>query len=157
MKKIFFLSSLLFASFLFVNSCDNNQEPKQEAIKKDSAASFSNSTIMDPNTPKPMALMMRSMAANADSIKAKILRGEKLDSLQFPFLRFYLVEPTDKNVLEPSFFEHAKVFQKAYYEVFNHPTEQKKYYNLYIGKCVACHQNYCSGPLKRINKMPINE
>lgn len=157
MKKIFFISSLLFASFLFVNSCTNNENPEQVVAKKDPKSTCSKPTIMDPNTPKPMALMMRLMAANADSIKAKILRGEKLDSLQFPFLRFYLVEPTDKNVLEPAFFQHAKVFQTAFYEVFKHPTEQKKYYNLYIGKCVACHQNYCSGPLKRINKMPINE
>jgi hypothetical protein len=157
MKKIFFFLSLLFVSFLFVNSCANNENTEQVIAKKDPKSTCSKPTIMDPNTPKPMALMMRSMAANADSIKAKILRGEKLDSLQFPFIRFYLEEPTDKNVLEPTFFEHARVFQTAFHEVFKHPTEQKKYYNLYIEKCVACHQNYCSGPLKRINKMPIND
>ncbi len=157
MKKPFVFFAILFVCFLLANSCSTNEAPKQVEAKKDSTESCNNSTIMDPNMPKPMALMMRSMAANADSIKVKILRGEKLDSLQFPFLRFYLLEPTDKDVLEPQFYKHARVFQKTYYELFQHPTEQKKYYNLYIGKCISCHQNYCSGPLKRINKMPIND
>lgn len=102
-----------------------------------------------------MALMMRQIAANADSMKQKIMRGEQLDSTQYPFIRFYLVEPTDPNVLEPQFYENARFFQEAYTELFKHPKEQAKYHNLVIGKCISCHENYCSGPLKRIRKLLI--
>ena len=68
-----------------------------------------------------------------------------------------MVEPTDKNVLEPQFFENAKIYQAAHKAIFDHPVEQKKYYNLMIGACISCHENYCSGPLRRINKMPITD
>jgi hypothetical protein len=68
-----------------------------------------------------------------------------------------LVEPTDKNVLEPQFFKNADVFKAAHKAVFDHPKEQKKYYNLMINACISCHENYCSGPLRRIRKMPITE
>ena len=157
MKQLFISLCLLLLVGALVQSCDN--APKKETTTENSQAAQDSldacAPIKDPNHPKPMALMMRQMAANADSMKAKINRGETLDSLQYPFIRFYTVEPTDPNVLEPNFFEKARLFQAAYKEVFQHPSDQKKYYNLMIQACVNCHQNYCSGPLKRIRKLPI--
>jgi hypothetical protein len=122
------------------NSCENPEE-----------------TIMDPNQTKPMALMMRTMVKNAGLMREQIQKGETLDSLKFPFIRFYLVEPTDPSVLEPVFFENARLFQQAYHDLFRHPAEQTKYYNLMVGKCINCHESYCSGPLKRIRKLMITE
>lgn len=153
MKKTIYYLLLLITVLWIVAACNNTPETKQQTTQDSLKAE---STIKDPNHPKPMALMMRQMAANADSMKAKLLRGESLDSLSFPFIRFYLVEPTDKDVLEPQFFENAKVFQAAHKAVFMHPGEQKKYYNLMIQACIGCHENYCSGPLRRIRKMPID-
>jgi cytochrome c553 len=156
MKKVIYIIVLALFTGILINACTNaneNNNQKVETKIADSATVIE--TIKDPNKPKPMALMMRQMAANADSMKAKLLRGESLDSLSFPFIRFYLVEPTDKNVLEPQFFENAKVYQAAHKAIFDHPESQKKYYNLMIGACISCHENYCSGPLRRIKKMPI--
>ena len=158
---------LVFSLFVFILSSCNQDAAKQEQAKKDSielaaknkqladSLESCTQTIMDPNNPKPMAIMMRMMAANADSMRSQLLRGERLDSNQYPFIKFYLVEPTDPKVLEPNFFEKARLHQVAYKELFRHPNEQKKYYNLMIQSCVNCHLNYCSGPLKRINKFPI--
>ncbi|MCG9880873.1 MAG: hypothetical protein MH472_09780, partial [Bacteroidia bacterium] len=147
-KKIFFLGCI--TSLTLAISCSNESSKKEivEQSKEDSLAACSNTTIMDPNNAKPMALMMRQMAANADSMKQRILRNEVLDSLQFPFIKFYLVEPTDPNVLEPNFFEKSRLHQAAYLELFRYPKEQKKYYNFMIESCVSCHKDYCSGPLK---------
>jgi hypothetical protein len=155
---------IMLAITVFVTmqmACNQNSTQKDLSTidtksKEDSLASCSNSTIMDPNNTKPMALMMRQMVINADSMKQRIMRNEVLDSLQFPFIKFYLVEPTDPNVLEPNFFEKSRLHQAAYLELFKHPKEQIKYYNLMIASCVSCHKDYCSGPLKRINKLPIN-
>ena len=162
MKRIIVLFGLLSATFVFIFSCNNVEVKKEIHGTSDSTevkdtASCSTETIMDPNHAKPMALMMREMVKNADRMKTKLQNGEKLDSASFPFLRFYLVEPTDPNVLEPEFFEKARLFQEAYKAVFTHPNEQKKYYNLMINRCVKCHESYCSGPLKRINKLPIKD
>jgi hypothetical protein len=136
-----------------------NQTPKvsenQQHSTDSTDASCSQETIMDPNNAKPMALMMRQMAANADSMKAAIVRNEQLDSTKYPFIRFYLVEPTDPSVLEPTFYENARLFQEAYQALFKHPKEQAKHFNLVIQKCVNCHESYCSGPLKRIRKLYI--
>jgi hypothetical protein len=155
MRQLFFALGLLFIIGLVVQACSS--EPKSTTIAQDKKADSlaACSTIKDPNQTKPMALMMRQMAANADSMKTKINRGQVLDSLQYPFIRFYIAEPTDPSVLEPNFFEKSRLFQSAYRALFQHPKEQKKYYNLMIQACVNCHENYCSGPLKRIRKLPI--
>jgi hypothetical protein len=142
----------------FIWACNQTSKPTKEVAENNtnSASCESDETIKDPNNTKPMALMMRQMAANADSIKSMIMRGEKPDSLRYPFIRFYLVEPTDPNVLQPQFFENARLFQNAYRDLMSAKADHKQYYNLMINACVKCHEQYCSGPLKRIRKLPIN-
>ena len=159
MKKT--IAVLFVFSFLILGwqSCNQTDSQKKETattpvITKEAKAC---TPIKDPNNPKPMALMMRMMAANADSMRSQLLRGESLDSTNYPFIKFYLVEPTDPNVLEPQFFENARLFQQAYKNLFAKPKDQIKRYNLLINSCIKCHESYCSGPLKRIRKFPIAE
>lgn len=166
MKNIILVLLAAFALLMIAEACSNaNNQAKENAeikrldslkaiAKKDSIEACTK-TIMDPNNPKPMALLMRVQAANADSMHHQLLRGEKLDSNQYPFIHFYLVEPTDPKVLEAQFYENARTFKTAYEAVFTHPNAQKKYYNIMINGCIKCHEKYCSGPLKRIRKFPI--
>lgn len=154
-----FFTVLLFGVVLYAcNQPSKQAEPKIKS-EKDSLAACENpdETIMDPNQTKPMALMMRTMVKNAQGMRDQVQKGEVLDSLKHPFIKFYLVEPTDPNVLVPVFFENARLFQQAYLDLFRHPQEQKKYYNLMVGKCINCHESYCTGPLKRIRKLLIIE
>ena len=153
------LKSLFVVAFAtaFIWACNQSAPPAAETAAKDSStAECETETIKDPNNAKPMALMMRQMAIQADSIKSLIMRGENPDSLKYPFIRFYLVEPTDPNVLEPQFFENARLFQDAYRNLMSAEENHKQYYNLMINACVKCHESYCSGPLKRIRKLPIS-
>ena len=149
MKIYFILILLAFAS------CINNS--KSDKQKADSTAKNTSCAkpIKDPNNPKPMALLMRFMADNADSMRAQLLRGERLDESHYPFMKFYLVEPTDTSVLKMQFFENARLFQQAYLAMLKSSSNQKQLYNVTIGKCVNCHEMYCNGPLKRIKKMFI--
>ncbi len=168
MKRILQIISVLFIFSMLLDACTSNEQKNQEQAaaraadslkvkaRKDSLESCTK-TIMDPNNPKPMALMMRLMAANADSMNKELKRGESIDSTLYPFIPFYLVEPTDPKVLEPQFFENARLFKMAYLELFKHPKAQVKYYNLMINSCIHCHETYCSGPLKRIRNFPITE
>ena len=105
-----------------------------------------------------MALMMRQMADNAQLMKAKLEAGEQLTAEAFPFIRFHLVEPTDPNVLQPQFYENARLFQEAHKAMVKAPAAtQKELYTAYINQCINCHQTYCSGPLKRIRKLVLTQ
>lgn len=155
----FILATLLYACGQVQQSSEKAKTDNDSTQQDSSTKSCENpeETIMDPNQTKPMALMMRTMVKNAQVMRDKVKKGEKLDSLTYPFIKFYLVEPTDPNVLEPAFFENARLFQQAYLDLFRHPGEQVQYYNLMVGKCINCHENYCSGPIKRIRKLLITD
>ena len=147
-----YLSLGVFLSiFAFCGSSDKKPEPNV-AETADSSSCENPETIKDPNNTKPMALMMRQMATYADSMRAQLLRDEALDSNSYPFIRFYLVEPTNPNVLEPNFFDNAKRFQEAFHDLFRKKGNQKEMYNLMIQVCINSHENYCTGPLR---KLPI--
>ncbi|MBP9186159.1 MAG: hypothetical protein KBE91_05800 [Bacteroidia bacterium] len=157
---------VLMMSIVFIVACNNNNNNGSDikaahqdslAVADSIGAECNTTSTRYPNNDKPMALMMRQMADNAQKMKNKIEAGVLVDSTAFPFIRFYLVEPTDPNVLQPQFFENARMFQLSYKDLMNAPIhKQKEMYTLYINQCINCHQTYCSGPLKRIRKLVIN-
>lgn len=156
---------ILIAFIVVTVACNNNNNaPKKEttavvdSTSADTAASCETpSSTRYPNQDKPMALMMRQMADNAQKMKNKLEAGEKIDAAEFPFIRFHLVEPTDPNVLQPQFYENARMFQEAHKALVGAPqNKQKEMYTAYINQCINCHQTYCSGPLKRIRKLVLN-
>jgi hypothetical protein len=110
-----------------------------------------------PNQDKPMALMMRQMADHAQKMKDLVLANKPITEQAFPFIRFHLVEPTDPDVLQPQFFENARLLQQSHQAIVKAPlAKQKEMYTAYINQCINCHQIYCSGPLKRIRKLTLD-
>lgn len=150
MKK---LTIILFAilSGLSWTACQQEQKTNNASCE-----TGVDSTIMNPNNSKPMALMMRALANTADSIRVQLLADKTVDMTQYPLIKFWTVEPTDSSVLEPLFFENAKAFEAAYQKLIQEPQNQKDNYQAVINTCIQCHSTYCSGPLKRIRKLPLD-
>lgn len=141
-------------------ACNTGNKPLPQETVADPVAAPSDSPescrapVRYPNQDKPMALMMRQMADDAQRMRDHIGKGETITAEQFPFIRFHLVEPTDPDILQPQFFENARLFQESYRSLVHAGTEQQKgLYNAYIGRCISCHEHFCSGPLKRIRKL----
>jgi hypothetical protein len=165
-KKIFGVLTIMIASVVIIacnpnssnNTSENIDSTSTQTNEIDSAECAQTSPELFPNQDKPMALMMRQMADEAQAMREKIIAGKRITAEQFPFIRFHLVEPTDPEVLQPQFFENARLFQLSYKDLMAaEAPQQKDLYNLYINNCVKCHEQYCSGPLKRIKKLPITE
>jgi hypothetical protein len=157
MFKYFIL--LCCCSFIFITACTQNNQQTATIAKADTSSMDSNDCVATkyPNDDKPMALMMRQMADNTAKMKELVLAGKPVTADAFPFIRFHLVEPTDPDVLQPQFFENARLFQEAHKNLVGAKVaEQRELYTAYINQCINCHQTYCSGPLKRINKLKIN-
>ncbi len=148
MKKI--ITVFLFAAVCIGVSCSdssNKTSKEEENCSK---------TIKDPNDVKPMALMMRTMANDCDSMRLKINNGKTVDSVQYPLMPFWAAEPTDSSVLEPLYFNNAKQFAAAWRQLMSSKENQKENYTAVINNCVNCHSSYCSGPLRRIKKLPLD-
>ncbi|MBK7690646.1 MAG: hypothetical protein IPK62_11700 [Bacteroidetes bacterium] len=132
-------------------SCEENTSTKK--LKENDCEK---PTIKDPNEVKPMAQMMRTMANYCDTMRLKINKNEWVDSVAFPLMPFWSAEPTDSSVLETLFFDNAKRFENAYRKLMQDQNHQKENYTAVIATCVHCHNSYCSGPLRRIKKLPLD-
>jgi len=141
-----FLASLFFA-------CGSNE---QKATEEENCADV---TVTDntPNDDSELALLMRKMFLDADSIKQLIINDEGSISDEFitELERVHSAVPTDPEVKTPEFdafnlslVNQAKVVQAA--------TDNKvDEFNQFVNRCVDCHQSFCPGPIKRINKLRI--
>ena len=148
MKQL--LALLFVAASLLVISCQEEVKPKETAEECKAE------TIKDPNQPKPMALMMRTMANYCDSMRLDLLAGKTVDSVKYPLMPFQHAEPTDSANLVSLFYDNAEQFDAAYRKLMSSTDNQRENYTAVINSCVNCHNSFCSGPLRRIRKLPLD-
>lgn len=103
---------------------------------------------------KPMAMMMRAIYEQSKDMRSKIVEGESLDSAFYRFMTFHELEPTDSTVLIEVFYEHNEDFKAAFERLLQ--SSDKESYNAMLTQCVSCHEDFCPGPIKRINKLRID-
>ncbi|HNB80852.1 MAG TPA: hypothetical protein PLP14_02070 [Chitinophagaceae bacterium] len=152
LRTLIIVATFLWAGLL---ACSSSSEPKTAATSTEE--NNENCTpVKDPNHPKPMALMMRQMADHCDSIRAHIRQGETVDSMRFPLMPFWTAEPTDSSVLEPLFYNNAKIIEGAWRTLMSSKEHQREHYTAVINACIHCHSSYCAGPLKRIRKLTMD-
>jgi len=133
------LSNLLFVG-LFA-ACEQKVENKEEIATVAPA--------------KPMALMMRAIYQQSAEMREWVEAGKPLDSTQFRFLDFHQLEPTDSTVLVEVFYKHNQDFKAAFEDLIRAGAADKEKYNTLLTKCVSCHEDFCPGPIKRINKLKL--
>jgi hypothetical protein len=102
---------------------------------------------------KPMAMMMRAIYEQSRDMRSKVVEGESLDSAFYRFMAFHELEPTDSTVLIEVFYEHNEDFKAAFENLLR--SSNKETYNAMLTQCVSCHEDFCPGPIKRINKLRI--
>jgi len=104
---------------------------------------------------KPMAMMMRAIYQQSAEMREWVEAGKPLDSTHFRFLDFHQLEPTDSTVLVEVFYKHNQDFKAAFEDLIQAGEADKEKYNTLLTKCVSCHEDFCPGPIKRINKLKL--
>lgn len=142
MKKLQILF-FLFSAVAIAIAC-NSSEPKVEQAQVKSKVADA----------KPMALMMRAIYDQSAEMRSWVTEGKALDSSIFRFMEFHKLEPTDSTVLVEVFYKHNADFKAAFEELIAAGADKEKY-NAMLTQCVSCHEDFCPGPIKRINKLRI--
>lgn len=137
---------LALTAVLLLVACSQT-EPKETAASKPTKSQIEDA--------KPMALMMRAIYEQSSAMRGKVEAGEALDSSFYRFMEFHELEPTDSTVLVEVFYEHNEDFKKAFEDLLK--ASNKDTYNAMLTQCVSCHEDFCPGPIKRINKLRFQE
>jgi hypothetical protein len=149
MKKLIlgcFLASLFFA-------CNSDAEKEMKKVVKTVKVVSSDA----PNKDSELALLMRQLYLEADSIKQLIIT--ETGTISDDFIReletVHTAKPTDPDVKTAEFeaFNQSLINQAK--AIQDNPENQVEGFNILVNRCIDCHQSYCPGPIKRIKKLRI--
>lgn len=137
---------------LAIFSCGENKETASE----DSVKKCAMPSTVNPNGDSELALLMREMADWTDSCKAAIVSGREVPSAPSGLNTLHSAKRTDPNIDANVFASMASLYQSRVTE-FQAATDANRVqlFNSMVQGCVSCHENFCHGPLVRINKMQI--
>lgn len=108
--------------------------------------------------PSELALLMRGMAAHADSVKAGLARGGK-DLPPYPtaIRTLFTATPTKDMHIDPiTYPTFGKDYQDKVDALYKAARKDRPAaYNALVMSCANCHATHCPGPLMRIKKMYV--
>lgn len=145
----------IFIGIFFLQiACNNNVS--EDAVQE---TNETKSTVVDdhPNEDSELALLMRKMYHDADSIKQLIVNEEGNISQEYidALERIHTATPTDADVKTPEFSAYTDLMINEANTLFSNETNKKQGFNRLVNRCVECHQSFCPGPIKKINKLKI--
>tara|TARA_B100000809_G_C15125240_1_gene525970 strand:+ start:756 stop:1220 length:465 start_codon:yes stop_codon:yes gene_type:complete len=142
-----FLASLFFAC---------NPEPKTEVKRVVKIVKVVSSDT--PNKDSELALLMRKMYLDADSIKQLIVNntGTISDGFIAELETVHIAKATDPDVKTAEFDAFNKSLVNQAKAIQENPENQVEEFNKLVSRCIDCHQSFCPGPIKRIKKLRID-
>lgn len=144
MKKISLPILISFIAVL-IWSCSNK---KEESCSND----------LNPNGDSELALLMREMTAHLESEKKLMESGAEPGAMPEGFNKILTATPSDAKQKSEHFDGFAKMYLEALNAYHNSTKENHKFaYNNLVKSCISCHENECPGPIKRIQKLMVEE
>lgn len=105
-----------------------------------------------------LASLMEQMYKDNQSIRERIMNGEIPASFPEDFKRIHTAAATDPKEINETYHAMADAYLQAVDAVTtSDSTTVKRAFNNLVQSCVSCHQIYCQGPIKRIQKLHIPE
>lgn len=107
--------------------------------------------------PSELALIMRDMNTEALNRKAKLEKGELDPTLSETLFDMLTAHPTKPHMKGEGFEPYAKSFIGIYNQIQSAEdvSTQIKAHNNMVDACVACHTQFCDGPISRIEKLYV--
>lgn len=147
LNKIFFL---VVAVSVSLYSCDTTEEPSSTGKKS--------TWLPKMDEPSELAQIMRDLHEEGVQRKASLENEELFSGSVDNLLKMIAATPTEPHMKGPTFEPHALAFNASYAAIQSASTvnQQIDAHNNLVKSCVACHTNFCQGPISRIELLYIN-
>lgn len=141
MKKIL-LTTLLFLPLYFLSSCDPSSPEATDSL--------------NPNGDSELALLMRDMTTWTEEQTKRLKEGQALQPVPASFQTLITAQPTDMGLDTLSLRGYGRLWleQLSAFEQAGE-TEKVEAHNNLVRSCRSCHEQFCRGPLKRIDRMLV--
>jgi hypothetical protein len=103
-----------------------------------------------------LALLMRAMHVEHDSLKAQILRGDSTLVIPASYKNMRTSKASDKMQIGDAFTQFSLAYDIAMDSLRqSERIDLTDNFNLAVKACVNCHELHCQGPIQRIEKLYI--
>ena len=145
MRKILTLSFIL--GLVILASCD---EPEQEMTPKQN-------WTPKLDQPSELAQIMRDMQEEATNRKNSLEQGQLDPTLSETLFSMITAQPTKPHMKGEGFEPYAKSFIGIYNQIqgAEEVGVQIQAHNNMVDACIACHTQFCDGPISRIEKLYV--
>ena len=109
---------------------------------------------INPNGDSELALLMRDMFEESDSLKRLVADGKQLSGLK-KYQDIHSAIPTDPTVTGPVFEAFAVAYINSIKQLETGDSSTVFNFNNMVDQCMNCHTEFCPGPKKRIKKLYI--
>ncbi|MCB9192185.1 MAG: hypothetical protein H6602_11015 [Flavobacteriales bacterium] len=109
---------------------------------------------INPNGDSELALLMREMFEESDSLKQIVIDGKELSGLN-KYQEIHSAIPTDSTVRGPVFDAFAQNYIASIKALEASDSASIFNFNHMVDQCMNCHTEFCPGPKKRIKKLYI--
>lgn len=141
----------MLLSLIGVVSCNDDTQKE----KKDSVTACKTGDL-NPNGDSELALLMRELAAFSDSVKHDLLNNREPRPQPENLTTILTAKKTDENIDKSIYDPFARNYITGVtYFYASKPEDRIENYNAMVNNCIACHQSFCGGPIKRIQKLLI--
>ncbi|MEM1219342.1 MAG: hypothetical protein AAGH79_10535 [Bacteroidota bacterium] len=109
---------------------------------------------INPNGDSELALLMRAMFAEAQTIRQDIETGKPVQT-RLCYEQLLTATPTQAHQVKSTAYQ---TYARTYLQTIEHlnaadPAHQLALYQRLVGNCMACHQSMCPGPIAKIKKL----
>lgn len=112
--------------------------------------------VLYPNQDAPLALLMREMYLDMEEMKNSLERNQEIKSYLVKHQDILTAKPTDPKVKDSQFDQMAKGYLESLKQLELEPYELKvSKYKIAYSYCLACHEKFCPGPIKKITNLQI--
>ncbi len=143
------------ASFFFACSEQEKERQVEKTCEEETQVS-----AINPNGDSELALLMRNLSYETDSLKQLIMNDEGNVSDEFiaELERVHTATPTDPTVKTAEFkaFNELLINQTKALQEATDAEAKTEQFNQLVNRCIDCHQVVCPGPIKRIKKLIIH-
>ena len=129
---------------MMLNACTETPNPETSKTKHP----------INPNGDSELALLMRDMFEESDSLKQLVLDGKQLSGLT-KYQEIHSAIPTDPDASGPMFEAFATSYIESIKALEASDSTTVFNFNNMVDQCMNCHTEFCPGPKKRIRKLYI--
>jgi len=150
MKGLNIVIGCLIGTSFFI-SCDQNVAEKTIPQAEDSQ-----SDTWEPNMyqASELVLVMRQMHSDLELVKAEVAKGKTPGPMPEKYKEMHTAMATNPEEIDEIFHAISDKWMGEYKIMTEADASTLKLkYNTLIKTCVDCHQNYCLGPIPKIEKL----